>query len=184
MKYASPYYATMKTLSKTHSNMNELCWDIEHWHNQFKYKRRDKSFDYTIMIDKNIPIDENKMDEIERLYIAFREEADSLIKAYRKSLTKSANNSDGTYTADINWQAFHNKYRLACFDICPDVCELANYCVMICYERYPKQTKNFMWVCGGEGILANLKQTEQYLPIRDPNGEYEYLGNKYSLEKI
>lgn len=185
MKYASPYYAKMKTMLKSQSNMNRLCWDLEHWHNQFKRRRRDKTFDYTIMIDQSIPVDEDKMDKIDQLYKSFREESDLLVKTFQKTLCRTANHSDkNEYATDVNWKAFYNKYRLACFDICPDICELANYCVKVCYERHISQTKNFMWVCGGEGILANLKQVEQYLPMRNPNGEYEYLGNRYSLEKI
>ena len=169
--------------------MNRLCYDIEAWHKQYKWKRHNADFDYTIMLDQSIPTNEDILEELRALYLQFNKESDAMVKEYRQALTRVSNRKTGDktdyeYVDSINWQAFHNSYRNRCFNICPDICELANYVVKICYEIYPKRSKKFMWIVGGEGILVNLKQTEEYLPMRNPNGEYEYLGNKYSLEKI
>ena len=41
MKYASPYYANMKKLARTQTNMNRLCWEIEKWEKEtIKYGRK------------------------------------------------------------------------------------------------------------------------------------------------
>ena len=54
--------------------------------------------------------------------------------------------------------------------------------VRACYEFYPqKKNTKFMWRVASDGILQNLKQVNYPLAIRDDNGEYEYLGKKYSF---
>lgn len=205
MRFASPYYFNMKSLSRVYSNMNRLCFEIEDWHRSHKWKRKskrndpyqisdrmnvnfyDRQFDYTIMLDKSIPVDEYKLNQIKDLFLQYYSESDKMLKDHQAKLEKVANRKDNSnyeYVDDINWQAFYNSYRLKAFNICSDICELANYAVMVCYELYPKRKKRFMWTVGGEGILCNLKQSEQLLPIRDPNGEYEYLGNHFRMEKI
>lgn len=189
MKYASPYYFSMKNLSHSQSNMNRLCKDIEHWHREHRWKVTYRDFDYKIMVDDSIPFNEYRFNRIEELFIAFNKEIAASLRQVKKALAKNANRKSKSkepyeYVEDINWQGFYNSYRKKCFDICPDICELANYATRLCYEVYPKRRKTFLWVVAGEGILANLQQTEQYLPIRDPNGEYEYLGNRYRMEKI
>lgn len=187
MKYASPYYASMKTLSHAHSNMNLLCREIERWHNDHKWKRTKSDFNYTIMIDSKIPFDKNKFDKIEELFLEYIREQSRTIRQYQADLSKAANKKktdEFEYVNQINWTAFYNRYRQRCLDICLDICELANYAVILCYEKYPKRPKTFLWTIAGEGIVSNLQQTEQYLPMRDPNGEYVYLGKRYRMEKI
>ena len=54
--------------------------------------------------------------------------------------------------------------------------------VSACYEFYTqKKNTKFMWRVASDGILQNLKQVNYPLPIRDDNGEHEYLGKKYSF---
>ena len=205
MKYASDYYKHMKKLSYTRSNMNLLCKEIEIWHNSLNWRKtfdgfsfgimkqnqlfvaaNKKDFDYTIMMDKTIPMDDAKLEELNQLFKQFYRESAVLSKRFREALSRMANGQklDKDDPDNINWQAFYNRYRNLCFDICPDVCELANYLVYLSYERHPKNTKKFMWQCGAEGILVNLKSVPHSLPVRDTHGEYEYLGKHYRMERI
>lgn len=215
MKYASPYYARMKTFLHTRSNMNRLCKEIEAWHRSIKWMKpfsqltagekmknfcyhidtqknmnraaSPAQFDYTIMMDTSIPIDDKKLNCIKEIYLQFNKESREIIQNSHKEMLKAANKQPGQesmFYNSINWQGIYNIYRMKCFAVCPDICELANYAAIICYELYPKRKKGFLWNIAGEGVLANLKQTEQLLPIRDPDGAYEYLGNRYRLEKV
>lgn len=187
MKYASPYYSSMKTLSMSNSNMNKLCWDIEWWHRRHKWKNTTADFDYSIMIDPSLPFDDEKFEQVESVYLEFCKEQAAMIKAYRESLSRVSNrkkDAEFEYVDQINWDVFYNKYRKRCLNICMDVCELANYAVNLCYEKYPKRSKSFLWSITGEGIVSNIEQVEQYLPMRDPSGDLEYLGKKYRMEKI
>lgn len=189
MKYASPYYGKMKKFSYAHSNMNLLCRRTNKWHRTLKWKRyQKKDFDYTIMMDKGIPINESVLRQIEKIYKEFVREFKQLNIEYTNALEAAANrkpdDENYEYVSPPNWNGFYNKYRNRCFDICPNVCELANYVVLISYREHPCRPKKFMWVVGSEGILANLKQVEKELPCKDPNGSYEYLGKKYRMELI
>lgn len=214
MKYASPYYASMKDLSKSLSNMNRLCMEIESWQRSIRWNKpfskfsatgtmqnfeyhidtednmnqpaESQHFDYKIMIDDTIPVDKNKLEQIRAIFLQYNQESSALTKEFRAGLLKATNKKSRSesYVIDIDWQTFYNSYRLRCFDICPNICELANYAVIICYEYYPKRSKGFLWHIVGEGIIANLKQVEEYLPIRDDAGDYEYLGRRYRMEKI
>ena len=84
-------------------------------------------------------------------------------------------------TYETNWQAIYNVYRNKCKLICPDVRELANILVVLCYEKYPNKFKKFLWHMAGAGVVENIKPVPVQLPVHDQNGKYEYLGQRYSL---
>ena len=65
--------------------------------------------------------------------------------------------------------------------------ELANYIVEVCYIQRYHQSKSFAWNVFGNSLIKNLmKNTSQpiTIPMRDNNGDIEYLFNKYSLKEI
>jgi len=84
----------------------------------------------------------------------------------------------------INWKYYYNQYKLRAKDICPNQKELANLVVELCYGKYPKKNKKFIWIVASQGVINNLKQSPLSLPIEDKNGEYEYLGRLYSLREV
>ena len=67
---------------------------------------------------------------------------------------------------------------------------LANIAVRLCYEEFPKRDKKFLWAVAEKGILANLKQVAQPLPVRVYAGDaetaggelMEYMGRLYAWE--
>lgn len=190
MKYAGKYYSNMGKLSKAKSNLNRLAWDIEKWEKKIRFKRKYKDFNYKIMIDSSILMDEKKCEQIESIYLEFRKEMGDL-KKFEKISISSENYQyyfKGISREEIintlpNYKKYHLKYIKQCKDICNNSKELANYVVEICYGKYPKYDKNFAWIIAKEGIVQNINQVEFMLPIKDKNGEYEYLGKKYSLIK-
>lgn len=189
MKYASDYYRTLHKFAKTNCNMNRLCFEIEKWEKRFRYKRTYKDFDYKIMIDDSIEFNEERFKAIERIYLEFNKEmADlskemAMFKNYDKYKDDLANWVDKKTASEfvVNWNYYYDLYRKRCKEICDNSKELANYAAILCYEKYPARNKKFLWQVAGEGIIANIKPIDIYLPLRDDNGEYEYLGKKYSL---
>ncbi len=192
MKYVGDYYRKIKRFNKAQSNMNRLAWDIEKWHKEIRFKRKYKDFDYSIMIDENIPLNQDKMNKLEEIYLDFLKKMKELGK--QNALSKNYDEYKDYFGDDvskeevmntkINWNYYYDQYRMMAEKICHNKKELANLAVKLCYEKHPKKNKKFMWIVAGEGIVENIKQVDIMLPIEDRNGEYEYLGNTYKLQEV
>lgn len=190
MKYAGPYYARLHNLSKAHSNMNLLCMSLERWERGVRWHKEPAgNFDWHIMFDKEIGYDQSVFDQIEAIFLDFnRYRKEQLLfekkchnwQLYKTEL-KDKITKEEAKTYETNWQAIYNVYRNKCKLICPDVRELANILVVLCYEKYPNKFKKFLWHMAGAGVIENIKPVPVQLPVHDPNGEYEYLGQRYSL---
>ena len=176
MKYASDYYRKLKSFSRVSSNMNRLCWEIEKWKRNTQWSRVPDNFDYHIMIDETIPLDQEKFEAIEVIYLEFCKEMKQL-----RVDEHSIQNEGVEFT--INWSYYYELYAERCAAICPDQKELANIAVKLCYEKYPARNKKFLWRVAGQGIIDNIKPIEFLMPIESENGNYEYLGRYYSLVK-
>jgi hypothetical protein len=186
MKYASPYYMKLK-LNVFESNMNLMCWELEKWENTIKTRK--KKFNYSIMIDKTIPKDEEKFIKIYDLYLKFREKMDKLrlfqfkLHKYKKLFDKlDFVSKHEIESKQINWEKHYQPFREQTKLICPNEKELANYVVEICYKMFPKNAKNFAWVVAKNGLIENIEQVNISLPIADKKGELDFLGRKFSLE--
>lgn len=177
MKYAAETYSKLKKFSMSYSNMNRLCWEIEKWESNIRFKHKYKDFNYKIMINPNIAHDHKKLKQIEEIYLDYCKEMRQ-IKLDEKEIRTT-----NKYFC-INWEYYYDIYRNKCLTICDDICELANLAVLICYERYPKKSKKFIWQIAGNGIVQNLSQTDLKLPLEDTEGKYEYLGRKYKLINV
>ena len=192
MKYAGEYYKTLKKLNKSQSNMNRLCWDIEKWHRKIRFKRNYKDFNYQIMIDDNIPFDEEKFNQLEKLYIEFNKEMcdlgmqSALSKNYEEYKNNFGDNlsKEEVMNTKINWNYYYELYKEKANKISKNPKELANLAVKLCYFKYPKRNKKFIWIVAAHGVLENLQQVKIKLPVKDASGEYEYLGNKYKLQEV
>ncbi len=191
MKYAGDYYSHLKELSHSKSNMNRLCMELERWEKQFRFKRSYKSFDHTIMMDKNLSVDEGISQNIECIYLEFCEEMKSLAKEQMmlrnyeqyKDLFNGVLTMEEARNTSVNWKYYYDLYRLKCNEVCPDKKMLANIAVTLCYETYPSKNKKFLWQIAGEGVLENLQRTPSQIPVKDADGTEEYLGKKYSFTK-
>ncbi len=158
--------------------MNRLCFDIEKWEKKFRWKRTYGDFNYKIMIDENIEIDDAIFSEIESAYIDFCKEMAQHAKDQRE-IRQNPEYRDFV----IDWGYYYNQYRKRCNSICPDRKMLANIAVILSYEKYPNKNKKFIWCVASEGILKNLKQQDVLLPAKCENGNLVYLGKRYILYK-
>ena len=192
MKYAGDYYRNLKKLNRSQSNMNRLCWDIEKWHRKIRFKRKYNDFDYSIMLDDSIPFDEDKFNQLEKLFLEFNKEMKELGRqnALSKDYEKYKNYFDDDLTkaevlnTKVNWGYYYDLYKSKAKNISTNQKELANLAVKLCYEKYPNKNKKFIWVIAAQGIIDNLQQVKINLPIEDENGRYEYLGRNYSLQEV
>lgn len=190
MRWAGPYYARLHNLSKAHSNMNLLCMSLERWERGVRWRKEPAgSFNWHIMYDSEIGYDQDVFNEIEAIFLDFNKYRKQQLelekkaknwKLYRKEL-EGIMTKEEAKTYETNWQAIYNVYRNKCKLVCPDVRELANILVVLCYEKYPNKFKKFLWHMAGAGVVENIKPVPVQLPVHDPNGEYEYLGQRYSL---
>lgn len=188
MKYVSDYYNRQK-LNKSNSNMNKLCRELEKWHNEIRWQKNDKNFDYTIMIDNNLKYTEEQYKAIENIYLRFVSESAKLMEAFKKgkTLSEDLNNyliTDNLGKQYVNWDLYYSNIRKKCLSVVADIQLVANIAVKLCYEVYTSRSKKFMWAIAGPGIVNNIKQTEVYLPQKTENGKYDYLGHKYNMKKI
>ncbi len=191
MKYAGDYYSKLKKFNKSQSNMNRMAWHIEKWHRLIKFKRKYKDFDYNIMIDNNIPFNQDKFDKLDILFTEFLEVVKNLGKqnsfkiynGYKDYYNDDLSKNEFTNTK-VNWNFYYQQFTTRANDICSNSKELANLVVKLCYEKYSKKSKKFIWVVASKGILQNIKQVNISLPIKDKNGQYEYLGNYYNLQEV
>lgn len=187
MKYASDYYGGLSTFSNAPSNMNRLCKDIEAWSKRQRYAQPSKDFDWTIMIDDAIEVEDELQNTINKIYLEFCHEMSALQHDQIK-IRKYGDESLSAYDAQnftINWGYYYDKYRDRCSELCPDINKLANAAVLACYKYHPqKKNTKFMWRVAGAGIVTNIRQKKFELPIRDPDGEYIYLGKRYSFVEI
>lgn len=185
MKYAGDYYRNMNTFNESQSNMNRLCKDLEHWTKATSWKRNKLGFDYTIMLNPDIEIPQEIFDRIDSVYQHYCKEMAQLVKD-QNDIRKNGANGLTAFEARnflINWDFYYSKYRDLCHHICPNKEMLANIAVKLCFEKYPnKSNKKFIWIVAGSGVINNLEQKEFELPIRDEDGDYEYLGRRYSME--
>ncbi len=189
MKYAGPYYARLHNLSKAHSNMNLLCMSLERWERSVRWHKETKPFNWRLMFDEEIGYDQATFNEIEKIFLDFNKYRKEQLafenkcknwKLYHKEIEDKISKEEAK-TYETNWQSIYNVYRNKCKLICPDVRELANILVVLCYEKYPTKYKKFLWHMAGAGVVENIKPVPVRLPVHDPDGEYEYLGQKYSL---
>lgn len=185
MRYRSEYYYRQK-LSRAPSNMNRLCWDIERWQKQIRWKRTYKDFDYGIMLRDMDEDPEIKL-QIEQVYADFCKEMRELAvdqARIRNGGVEGISKYDAAHFV-LNWGEYYEKYRQKCREICPDVSLLANICVRLYYEDHPSWNPKFMWIVADDGILKNLHRDEFVnLPVRSETGKYEYLGRGYDMISV
>ena len=98
---------------------------------------------------------------------------------FRKGINKSFNNIDqyAGYLRDKASEYFKNSE------------EIANYVVEICYLEDNGKNKSFAWNVFGTYLIDNLIKNSKdkckiTIPMKDKNGDIEYLFNKYSLKEV
>lgn len=132
-----------------------------------------KDFDYNTLISQRVSNDFIKSQKM----MTFLQE----YKQFKRGMWHSAEN------AINNLDAFIVYLRKKCYEeISSNDSELASYAVMVTYAGELSQV-DFAWKMFPQGILQNIQEnstTTVKIPIADPNGDIEYLWNKYSMQEF
>ena len=194
MKYAGNYYKKLNKLAKTRCNLNYLCWDIEKWQNEIRFKRKSPNTS-DIMIDKTVQWNENNFNKMKDIFNEFNKEMIDVAKqkGMAKYYDKNKDFFDGISKVDlentkINWNGIYATYKRKVSEISENECELANYAVELCYNLYPNKSKSFCWVVTEEGLLKNIEANSDRIVFEifetGDNRDTEYMGRYYRMEEL
>jgi hypothetical protein len=181
-------YFKWSPLNMSNCSMNNLCKYMESVSFDFKRFINDYSgFDYSVLIDKNISIDENG-DTYQSVLSVFKSFNQN------KNIHSSIENSNTTESKDKNDEEKFNNiremykyYNNKLIDVCSNSAELANIAVDICYRLHPKSNKDFVWEVCQDGVLCNLEKNRQehiFIPVKDQNGDILYLGDRFIEKEV
>jgi hypothetical protein len=159
--------------------MNKICHYMEKNIKQIKIDMKTDQSESTVNILKsyNIELDNEKFEKLLELY-----------KKYKigKRIFATIKNVEGD-SAYKTLEQYNKFIRQEAQLISNNIQELANMSIIICYEKYPSDSKGFAWNIFSEGIIRNIEENRQdecFIPVLDSNGEIEYLGNHYTMKKV
>lgn len=159
--------------------MNKVCRFMEKSVKVIKFdmRARSKKFNISLLKTSKYEFDEQKFKKLYKLYEEF--------KTGKRNFANIKNNSGERSYRTL--QHYNIYIRNKATKISNNMQELANLAVEICYVKHPGDGKNFLWSIFEDGLLANItenKQKENFIPLVSDTGDIDYLGKKYSLQKI
>jgi hypothetical protein len=166
-KVFSDYYKYSPLLDNN-SPMNLLSHHIENEIEKMKKKGKTRNFDYRVYMDDDIELDTVKLKKMKELYLEFS--------------SSKRNSYDGRKSKEEkeeNVVVFKKKL----YEISSNLAELTNLLVEVCYEIFPKRSKDMLWKLIPNGLLLNLNKNNithrLELLVENPDGEINYLNKKY-----
>ena len=168
------YYNKKNPLLETNGVMNRICRYMESQLKEIKSitKCDNNEMLFNKLYNTNIELDESKL---ELMLVKKKEYED---------FKKSKQLKDSEFS---NYEQYYKFLKNDCLEkISSNLQELANLAVYICYKLNPTKQKNFCWDVFGSGIVDNLKEKNKIanVPVKDDNGDIEYLYDKYSIVGI
>jgi hypothetical protein len=158
--------------------VNLICHYLEKEVKEVKANVKNDNFDYSIYMNPDIEVDENKLHKMELLYDKFR-------AFQRNSHDRSSNNWEDDEDEFPTRDEYIHVLEREAYYISNNISELANLLVEVCYGMHGENSKEFCWkLFGGRGLLDNLAMRCRgfmQVPVLDDKGTIEYLGKKYSL---
>lgn len=157
--------------------INRICWKVE---NEFKSENINEiePFDYNLLKAQSINYSEDDYSSIFKVYkeyISDRRKLDSIIHSQK--------------TDDFDRNSMRalliNHFKKKCTVICPDKEKLCNILIDICYKD-SNNSKRFVWDMCGDVIINNLLNRANGIinyPVQDENGDFEYCGIRFSIQK-
>ena len=183
-------YEKFSPLLDTDCTMNRICHLMEASVKEIKLKFPSKIYEPVVklMKDNRIPFDTDKFKLVEQLFRKYRSER---AKFNKISFAKSGA-IGGIELKYRTIEQYNKAIRAEALEICPDLGELTNYAVAICYELYPNDTKNFAWAVFGEQIVENIKNNKILsgdptfeVPIltydEGAEGNIKFMGQEYRI---
>lgn len=162
-------------LLETQGTMNRICYHLEDELASLKKetaKNKDCEEMFEILYNTNI--------DTEMLLLPL------LVAKYNNYLRfkKEKQLKDSSFNT---YEQYFKALRNECLqEISNNIQELANLAVWLCYKVNPTKGKDFAWDIFGSGILKNLmgESCEVEIPQKSQFGDIEYLGSKYTKNKL
>ena len=187
------YYDKFLPVIDSDCVMNKICKYIESVDFHIKQKvRSNHDFDYKSLQTSNFNL--NK-----KLYLKIKEEIEATFKdweqkskARRVSKVEKVLNQNGSQ-AKFERETEISSLKMRLEEICSNEESLANHLVYLFYVDKPSFSKSTLWSLVGRQIYENVKAektnkaTNMYyidFPIKDINGDLEFLYEKYQIKHI
>lgn len=163
--------------------MNNICKHIE----SIEFNIRDiVKTDDGKYVDNLLSKDFNGVDE------KMQKDIIKVYKKYSKSLSRYLSMSKSSRKSGFDEEKYnqvvgiYEKFKEEMTDICSNKKELVNHLVYTFYYVKPEANKNILWSLYGDQIHENVKSNMEYcfIPIKDDDGEINYLGENYKLKKV
>jgi hypothetical protein len=162
------------------STMNRIVFFMEKEINKIKKLSSNKSvgkFDYSCLLSKDfVPPTEDEITKIKSIFYLYRD-----LKKQLRYQEENENNFENT--AQISNYINNEAYNQTGYSSK----KLADLSVYLCYEIFNNGFKSFVWNIFGEEVVENMLEKSNKIievPIKDENGEIEYLFDRYSMQKI
>lgn len=172
-------YYRFSPLLDTDCVMNRICHYMEDKVKELKENTTNRTPDNIVAILKNnkIAIDKEKLKRLYDLYKRYKNGKQNF------SGIKDENGEERYKTLE----QYNKSIRMEALTISNDISELANLAVTICYEVHPSDNKSFVWNVFFEGLVDNIGMNRKEIlkvPFVDKQGDFDYLGNKYTIREI
>ena len=171
------YYNMENPISSYPSTMNRICWALEKAFDGILPALKDNGFDKSILLtDKKVQ--KSLLEQLEQLYKDYITELRNINAMGNTSLSKQEKALKKERLIEINREKI-TELTLG------DKEKGCNGLIQILYDK--PISKQFCWDMYGDYIvkkLLNDNNNEINVPIKDKNGEIEWNGEKYSLEKM
>jgi len=171
------YFQLTSPVSLRPSTMNRLCRHIEQafLHEKLASSSAAATFDYTLLQSAQ-PYHPDHLNAIRPLYEQYLEQTKSFAQ---KSSYERIDKGERTQKRKL----FASIFKQKALALCPDIDELANIVVELCYTK-KISSKQFAWDLCGEQLLEHLLQQSGgrvFIPERSEKGDLLYKGEAFKL---
>lgn len=187
------YYDKFLPVIDSDCVMNKICKHIEGIDFHIKQKvRSNHDFDYKSLQTSNFNLNN-------KLYLKIKSEVENTFKDWeqksksrRLSKVEKTLNQSGSQ-AKFEREAEISSLKMRLEEICGNEESLANHLVYLFYVEKPSFSKSTLWSLVGRQIFENVKTektnkaTNMYyinFPVKDINGDLEFLYEKYQIKHI
>ena len=173
------FYKTRIPVGNNNCVMNRICRLVEsELGTKAKFGNIDKPFDYSIFMSDEKGYTNYHYYSVRKLYLTHKQRLQEYSK---QEHVRRATMKTDVRMARMN---FVQEFKEAALAICSNEDELCNIVITMCYRK--EGTKQFAWdICSGQ-ILKNLLTRSGNVfsyPIMDPDGDFEYGGQTFSMMK-
>lgn len=182
VKYFLRSYYNYLPLFNSKCTMNILARYIDDIEFDNSWKRKNKPFNYKVLLSDEDFIPEEKMlKQVKNAMLNFYNSVNSYMNEKNSNIRFDIEEDD---TKD-EYKFILKKHEEYFIGICSNSKELADYVIYLSYTSLKHKPKSLIWDIFGEEVVSNLrkKATVVRYPIQNEEGE-EYLGKRYILKEV